>query len=230
MQWDPVTSRYTVLSPGAVDEPVVETLEVRRSRFHAHLLRLEDEESAREFVAGLRRQYHDARHWCSAFVLGADRMTMRSSDDGEPAGTAGIPMLEAITQRETGAGRRDLSDVCAVVVRYFGGVKLGAGGLVRAYSEAVSSVLDTATLRTRQRMLITTVVAPLTEAGRWENEVRAAGFHVRDTSYRARSALLHVAVPDDGEAPDRFEHRLAAITGGAGTAEPAGVMWVDLDA
>ena len=88
--------------------------------------------------AVLRRRHHDARHVCSAFVLGPARDRMRSSDDGEPAGTAGVPMLEAVLQRETAPGRTDLTDVCAVVVRWFGGIKLGAGGLVRAYSTCVA--------------------------------------------------------------------------------------------
>lgn len=86
------------------------------------LRRTGDEESARSLVASLRREFHDARHHCSAFVLGPDREVQRSSDDGEPSGTAGLPMLEALVKRETAPGVTDLSDATAVVVRYFGGI------------------------------------------------------------------------------------------------------------
>uniref|UniRef100_UPI0039EEFE92 IMPACT family protein n=1 Tax=Sinomonas sp. G460-2 TaxID=3393464 RepID=UPI0039EEFE92 len=113
-------------------------LEIKRSRFITVLRRAETEDEARALVAELRREFHDARHHCSAFVLGPDRTAQRSNDDGEPSGTAGIPMLEALLKGATLDGAADLSDVAAVVVRYFGGILLGAGGLVRAYSESVS--------------------------------------------------------------------------------------------
>ncbi|QCU78137.1 DUF1949 domain-containing protein [Citricoccus sp. SGAir0253] len=224
-------ARYTVLPAAAATVPVVHELEVRRSRFIACLLRVESEEAARGFLARLRREHHEARHVCSAFVLGPDRDVMRSSDDGEPAGTAGVPMLEALALRETGTGDgpvRDLSDVCAAVVRYFGGVKLGAGGLVRAYSEAVSAALDTTATVTRQRMELLGVEAPHAEAGRWENELRAAGFVVRDTAYGTAGATVTVALPDDGRSRESFAARLAAVTAGAGTARTLGAEWVDL--
>lgn len=219
--------RFTVLPEITRNRPVVHELEIRRSRFIGCLARVDTELQAREFIAGLRRQHHEARHVCSAFILGPDRDVMRSSDDGEPAGTAGIPMLEALTLRDTG-GTRDLSDVCAVVVRYFGGIKLGAGGLVRAYSDAVSAVLDTTRMLTRQRLVLTGVEAPHAEAGRWENELRAAGFAVQGTDYGASSATVTVALPDDGHSADAFAARLAAITAGAGTFRTLGTEWVDL--
>lgn len=118
----------TVLAAGALAEDgwVVHEEEVRRSRFLAVLARTPDEEAARAVVATLRRRHHDARHVCSAWILGPGRRRMRSNDDGEPAGTAGVPMLEALSLRDTGGGATDLTDVTAVVVRWFGGVKLGA--------------------------------------------------------------------------------------------------------
>ena len=90
-------------------------------------------------------------------MLGPDRDMQRSNDDGEPSGTAGIPMLEALLKRETAPGVADLSDVAAVVVRYFGGILLGAGGLVRAYSESVSGALELAPLVRRRRLRICSV-------------------------------------------------------------------------
>ena len=125
-------SAYTTLAAGGGFR---HEIEIKRSRFITILRRAATEEDARALVSELRREFHDARHHCSAFVLGPDRDIQRSSDDGEPSGTAGIPMLEALLRRETVPGVTDLSDVSAVVVRYFGGILLGAGGLVRAYSE-----------------------------------------------------------------------------------------------
>ena len=117
---------------------------------------------------------------CSAFVLGADREIQRSSDDGEPAGTAGIPMLQALLARQTRINESgtDLSDLVAVVVRYFGGIKLGAGGLVRAYTDAVVQTLDNVYFDSRERMRVGTVLVSLAEVGRVKNEIRASGIEV----------------------------------------------------
>ena len=203
-------------------------LEIRRSRFITVLARVEAEEGARALIADLRHEFHDARHHCSAFVLGPDRTVQRSSDDGEPSGTAGIPMLEALVKRETHDGVTDLSDIVAVVVRYFGGVLLGAGGLVRAYSDSVSSALDTAPLVRRQRLRLLSVDADHTRAGRLENDLRSAGVEVLGTDYGARSATLRVAVQDRGHAIEALTERVASLSGGASAAVAGGTAWVDL--
>ncbi|GAA2308552.1 YigZ family protein [Glycomyces scopariae] len=119
----------------AVGSSVTETV-VTRSRFVCSLFRVGSEGEARERVAAVRREWWEASHHCTAYVLEGGRVA-RSSDDGEPAGTAGAPMLEVLRGRE-------LTEVLAVVTRYFGGVKLGAGGLVRAYGGAVSAAVDAA--------------------------------------------------------------------------------------
>ncbi|MEE1620176.1 IMPACT family protein [Zafaria sp. Z1313] len=211
-----------------VDGEHLHELEVKRSRFLAYLRRTEDEEQARAFVAELRRAHHDARHHCSAFVLGPDRRVQRSNDDGEPSGTAGAPMLEALLKRETAEDEAALSDVTAVVVRYFGGVLLGAGGLVRAYSAAVSSALDTAPLLRRRRMRLFGIDAPHAAAGRLENELRAAGVQVLGTDYAPAAARLRVALPDAAGAGGDFDARLAALTAGTTRADGLGTAWVDL--
>lgn len=203
-------------------------LEIKRSRFITVLRRVESEDEARALVAGLRREFHDARHHCSAFVLGPDRGVQRSSDDGEPSGTAGLPMLEALTRRETAPGVADLSDVAAVVVRYFGGILLGAGGLVRAYSDSVSQALATARLVPRRRMRLFAVRAGHAAAGRLENELRAAGITVLETGYDAGGALITVALADQAPVVEAFRDRLAALTAGGPEPEPRGTEWVDL--
>lgn len=234
------TSSYTVLAAHqpaaarsaelthAVQADVGVSMEIKRSEFITYLCRVTDEESARALVDRSRKVHHDARHHCSAFLLGVDRGIQRSNDDGEPAGTAGVPMLDALRKRETANGATDLSDICAVVVRYFGGIKLGAGGLVRAYSEAVSQALDAATLIRREKLLNFTLSAPYDHSGRWENDLRAAGYPVLGTDYGATAALLTFGVPALPEKVDAMETMIAALTAGAERPELVGEQWVDL--
>ncbi|WP_285313853.1 YigZ family protein [Pseudarthrobacter sp. fls2-241-R2A-168] len=216
---------YTTLAPGP---DFRHEIEIKRSRFITVLRRAGTEEAARDLVAGLRREFHDARHHCSAFIIGPDRDIQRSNDDGEPSGTAGIPMLEALAKRETAPGVADLSDVSAVVVRYFGGVLLGAGGLVRAYSESVSSALSLVPMVRRSRLRICAAEVPHTAAGRLENDLRAAGFVMAETSYAARHTVLRVAVPDDAGTIAGAAERLQLLTAGSAILIPEGTEWVDV--
>lgn len=204
---------------------------IKRSRFITVLRRVEDEPAARALVVELRREFYDARHHCSAFVIGADRGIQRSNDDGEPSGTAGIPMLEALIKRETrpdGNPATDLSDVCAVVVRYFGGILLGAGGLVRAYSDSVSSALDLAPLVRRERLGLFKVAIPHAEAGRLENELRTAGYAMTGNSYDAHNTMVGLAMTDDVATIEAAMERLAALTAGRYVLESVGTDWVDV--
>ena len=203
-------------------------IEIKRSRFITVLHRSGDEDSARSVLAGLRREFHDARHHCSAFVLGPDRDVQRSNDDGEPSGTAGVPMLEALLKRETAPRVADLSDTAAVVVRYFGGILLGAGGLVRAYSESVSTALDGAPLVRRRRLRICAVTVPHTAAGRLENDLRAAGYVMAETSYGAQTTILRLALPDDPAGLADAGERLAALTAGSAVLLPGETEWIDV--
>ncbi|GAA0505793.1 IMPACT family member YvyE [Saccharopolyspora subtropica] len=194
-------------------------LEVKKSRFLCALARVTNEDEAREFIQRRRRLHHDARHHCSAFVLGDNGEIQKSSDDGEPAGTAGIPMLEVLR-------RNEVTNVVTVVTRYFGGVLLGAGGLVRAYSGAVSAALEHVGLVERRpvRTVMTTVDYLL--AGRLDNELRSAGYQVTDTEY-AESVRFHVAVPDQEVAA--FETWLAETTGGVAEVELGGLGHAEVE-
>ncbi|MBE5898926.1 MAG: YigZ family protein [Lachnospiraceae bacterium] len=120
-------SNHLVIKDGACGEIVV-----KKSRFIAELKYVETEEEATTFIKEKKKQYHDARHNCSCYIIGEE--LKKSSDDGEPSGTAGRPMLEVLEGK-------DLINVVAVVTRYFGGVLLGTGGLVRAYQDAVKEAL-----------------------------------------------------------------------------------------
>ncbi|GGN02883.1 YigZ family protein [Lentzea pudingi] len=187
-------------------------IEIQRSRFLCHVARVTTDAEASEFFARVRKEHWQASHNCTAFRT-AD--TQRSSDDGEPAGTAGVPMLEVLT-------RRDLVDTAVVVTRYYGGIKLGAGGLVRAYGRAVAEAVDALGTLTRERHETRRLVSAHDQAGKLENALRAAGYHVANTEY-GHGVTFTVLTKD----PDDFEVWLAAATGGAVTAirgEP-----VDLD-
>ncbi|WP_327069129.1 YigZ family protein [Kitasatospora sp. NBC_01250] len=194
-------------------------IEVKRSRFICHLARVGDEAAAQEFIAGIRKRYWDARHNCTAFVVGAELRRERSSDDGEPAGTAGVPMLEVLR-------RRGVTDTVAVVTRYFGGVLLGAGGLVRAYGGVVSAALDEVGLVERRPVALLEVAADHTRAGRLENELRAAGYAVRELHYEAAGVRIEVGVPEPELAG--FHAWLAEASGGTATAMPAGCFRIEV--
>lgn len=112
-----------------------------RSKFIAYVIPVETEEEALAEVARLRAQYYDARHVCWAYRLGADGERYRANDDGEPSGTAGKPILGQLTSA-------DLTNIIAIVVRYFGGIKLGTSGLIEAYREATIAAIGEATRRT----------------------------------------------------------------------------------
>ncbi|MET8555285.1 YigZ family protein [Streptomyces sp. NPDC004959] len=181
--------------------------EINRSRFLCTLAPVADEEEARAFLARVRAAHADATHNCWAYVLGADASVQKASDDGEPGGTAGAPMLQMLT-------RRELRCVAAVVTRYYGGVKLGAGGLIRAYSGVVGETLDRLGTVTRRRYRLATVTVDHQRAGKIENDLRSTGRSVRGVRYGERVSI-DLGIP--GAELDAFRAWLADAT--AGTAE-----------
>lgn len=115
----------TIKEDGQVQE------EIKKSRFICHAKRVYSEEEARDFITAIKKEHYKATHNCSAFIVGEHSEIKRTSDDGEPSGTAGVPMLGVLENH-------NLTNVCVVVTRYFGGIKLGAGGLIRAYAGSVA--------------------------------------------------------------------------------------------
>ena len=193
-------------------------IEEKRSRFLCTLVRVVDEADARAVVERLRKQHWDARHTCSAFRIGAPPQPVeRSNDDGEPAGTAGAPMLEVLR----GAG---VSDTVAVVTRWFGGTLLGAGGLVRAYSDAVRTALEEVGTLRRELVREYRIEVPYDAAGRLETDLRSAGVTVLDTDYGTAVTLRVGAPPEDEK---RLESLLAELTAGASSLVPGTDRWVD---
>ncbi|RMB62520.1 YigZ family protein [Tessaracoccus antarcticus] len=201
-------------------------LEIRRSRFLTRLQRVANEDDARTVIDERRRTHFDARHHCSAFILGPDSRTARSSDDGEPAGTAGVPMLTVLQ-------RNGLSDVVAVVTRYFGGIKLGAGGLVRAYSDAVAQAVGAAGRKDVVLSQVVRVDVPMAAAGAMEAQLRGlvlpGGVAVTvDGVEWGEQAKISVTVPVGAEAD--FRAALASLSGGALEAVHVGQRWGDVEA
>lgn len=151
-------------------------LEIKKSRFICSLKRIESEEEAKEFIQKIKKEHWKANHNCSAFVLGEQNEIQRSSDDGEPSGTAGVPMLEVLKKNE-------VMNVAAVVTRYFGGTKLGAGGLIRAYSGAVANALHEIGIvqGILQQEVFTTIDYSL--LGKLQHYLEQKNLQVKDTQF-----------------------------------------------
>ncbi|MFD3684109.1 YigZ family protein [Nocardiopsis sp. NPDC058631] len=194
-------------------------LEIKRSRFVCALARVDGEDAARAFIAERRKEHWNASHNCTAYVLGDDGGVQRSSDDGEPAGTAGVPMLEVLRHRR-------LTDTVAVVTRYFGGTKLGAGGLIRAYGNAVSAAVDEMGVLERRRLLVVDVFADYVLGGRLESDLRDSSLTVRGVAYEDR-VRIEVALPETDL--EGFGLRLAELTGGRAEFEVRGVTIVEVE-
>lgn len=198
-------------------------LEIKRSRFITWIGRADDGDEARDLIALARAEYPDARHHCSAYiheVPGANRVE-RSSDDGEPSGTAGAPMLEVLR----GSG---LTEVVAVVTRWFGGTLLGTGGLVRAYGDAVRAAVDRARVREVRLLHEIGVVVDPAIAGRVEAELRNRDHAVLDTEWgldteSGPSVRITVAVAPADRAG--LEADLAELTSGTARCQDGPTRW-----
>ncbi|MEW1963491.1 YigZ family protein [Microbacterium sp. NPDC077644] len=204
--------------PSTIARAVDHELLVKKSRFIARIAPVSSPEDADAVIAAVRKRAWDARHHCSAQITGPLGERARSSDDGEPSGTAGVSMLEVLR-------RRELTDVVAVVTRYFGGVKLGAGGLVRAYSSSVSEALDLATVLDRRMLTAVEVSVPYVDAGRFDNLLRewvhSRGGVLDDPVYAAAASSFVVWVRP--EAVPELAAAIAEASAGAVTARSTGV-------
>ncbi len=161
-------------------------IEEKKSRFIAHTAAADTEEAAAAFIESIRKKYWDARHNCYAYILGEQAQTMRYSDDGEPSGTAGRPILEVLD----GAGIRD---AVIVVTRYFGGTLLGTGGLVRAYTQAAQAGLAASRVCTREPGYEITIVTDYNSIGRIQYLIGARGVRADSTDYGEQVTVrLHV--------------------------------------
>jgi uncharacterized YigZ family protein len=191
---------------------------VKKSRFICTLTRADTEDEARTAIETVRKRHWGANHNCSAYRIGPGGHLQRTSDDGEPAGTAGAPMLAVLT-------RRDLTDTVAVVTRYFGGILLGAGGLIRAYGQAVSDAVDAVGIVERRPVALIAVETDHADAGRLEHALRTAGYHLGPIAHAAR-VTFEVRL-DESDLP-AFETWLAEVTSGRSRARLAGHLHVEV--
>lgn len=167
--------------------------EIQKSRFIAYTSHVETEAEARDFVTAIKKKHFDARHNCSAWVLGADSSQQKSNDDGEPGGTAGNPILEAIKQH-------GLTNVVVVVTRYFGGIKLGAGGLIRAYSHTASLGLEATPCLEVKPFCLLEAEMDYSLLGTVENWIRNEELRTGETAYLDKVTVRLLVEPADCEA------------------------------
>lgn len=201
------SSGIKVVYKGGQDE-IVE----KKSRFIATVVPVETEEEAVAFINETKKKYWDARHNCSAFVIGSRQELTRCSDDGEPAGTAGRPMLDVLL-------KEDMHNVAVVVTRYFGGVLLGTGGLVRAYQKATQQGLAASEIITKQQGQILLVHTDYTGLGKLQYIFAQESITVMDTEYAA-DVTIKVVIPMHEKA--RIEKLITEQTNGT-----AGLEWTD---
>lgn len=194
--------------------------EIKKSRFICHLFRVTSEDEARAQIESVRKEHWNANHNCTAWIIGEGRMNQRSSDDGEPSGTAGMPMLEVLR-------RREVTDTLAIVTRYFGGIMLGAGGLIRAYGGAVSEALDVIGVVERVPLSVVNVTANYDDAGRIENAIRARELQLTDVAYAMDVTFELVMLPAEVEG---FQTWLQELTNGANTATITEERFVEVPA
>lgn len=194
--------------------------EIKKSVFIAHIVPVSSVEEAEEALAALRKKYRDATHNCYAYRIGRERVLERSGDDGEPAGTAGHPMLHVLQAQE-------LTDVLGVVTRYFGGIKLGAGGLTRAYSSSLAEALKKSAILRYVPHNRYSLTIPYPAVGGFENYIKDTDIIVKDRSFTDKVVIDFLCLPEKAE-----EHRtfFTDLTGGKGVPEEIGEEYVPMEA
>ena len=170
---------YKSLRKNAQKEIVIE-----KSTFIGTAQMIENEEQALEFIQAMKKKYYDATHNVYAYVLGDDNNIQRFSDDGEPSGTAGIPVLEVLKKNE-------LRNICIVVTRYFGGIKLGKGGLVRAYGKGAVAALEASEIIWRRLYQVVEVNVDYTLLGMMQNQLKLAEYQIKNIRY---DEMVHLEV------------------------------------
>ncbi len=175
---------YITLVEGGVGE-IVE----KKSRFIGQIAPVQTEEEAYELIEKIKRKHYDARHNCFAFSIGEGMPTLRFSDDGEPQGTAGKPILEVIN----GSG---IHNICIVVTRYFGGTLLGTGGLVRAYTDASKEALKACTTKLMQRLIPCEIKTNYNDMGKIQYILNTEDVNIRDTVF-TDEVMFQIEIPVD---------------------------------
>ncbi|MEK3807016.1 MULTISPECIES: YigZ family protein [Metabacillus] len=181
-------------------------ISIQKSRFICYLTRAETEEEAQAFIQEIKKKHWDAAHNCSAYLIGEQDHIQKANDDGEPSGTAGVPILEVLKKRQ-------LKDTVAVVTRYFGGIKLGAGGLIRAYGSSVSEALNEIGIVERKLTRVMHTKIDYTWLGKVENELRNSRFQLKEIHYLD---TVEVETYTDEGQKEAFTEWMTELTNGQG--------------
>ncbi|AIM16230.1 MULTISPECIES: YigZ family protein [Neobacillus] len=192
---------------------------IQKSRFIAHVKRTETEQDAQEFIQKIKKKHWNATHNCSAYLIGEHDQIQKANDDGEPSGTAGVPILEVLKKRQ-------LKDTTVVVTRYFGGIKLGAGGLIRAYGKATSEGLDATGIVQRRLVQVMQVKIDYTWLGKIEKELRASEYKIKDIHYLD---IVQVEVYVDESQINKFSEWMVELTNGQCTIEKGETLYLEED-
>lgn len=177
---------------------------IQKSRFIAYITRATTEEEAQAFIATIKKKHWDATHNCSAYMIGEHNQIQKANDDGEPSGTAGVPMLEVLKKRE-------LKDTVVVVTRYFGGIKLGGGGLIRAYGKATSEGLNAIGIVKRKLNRVMHTTVDYTWLGKLENELRSSRFDLKEIHYLDKVGIETYVEENETQ---QFEAWMTELTNG----------------
>lgn len=192
---------------------------IQKSRFIGYVKRVETEEAAQDFIRDMKKKHHDANHNCSAYMIGDNDQIQKANDDGEPSGTAGIPMLEVLKKQH-------LKDVVVVVTRYFGGIKLGAGGLIRAYGNTTSQAIKTTGIVRRQRMQGFSITVDYPLLGKLENVLRHSDHILKTINYLEKVEFI-VYVNNDHK--QKFQEWITNLTNDQATVTEKDIAYAEID-
>ncbi|MGK7378668.1 YigZ family protein [Planococcus sp. 1R117A] len=161
---------------------------IQKSRFIGYAKRAESEQEAMEFIESIKAKHRSANHNCSAYIIGEHDSIQKANDDGEPSGTAGVPILEVLK-------KQGLKDTVVVITRYFGGIKLGGGGLIRAYGKATTAAISASGIVERRLHSLMAVSIDYNWLGKAENEIRQSPYPLKEIQYTdGVEILVHVPV------------------------------------
>ncbi|KPN14753.1 IMPACT family protein [Bacillus australimaris] len=207
-------NRYLTVKSRGEHEIVIE-----KSRFICHIQRAVSEEEAQTFIQSIKKQHWNATHNCSAYLIGEHDLIQKANDDGEPSGTAGVPMLEVLKKRK-------LKDTVVVVTRYFGGIKLGAGGLIRAYGKSVSEAINHVGMVERCLMRTMHTTIDYTWLGKVENELRASSFQLKEIHY-TEDVIFETYVEETQS--EQFIEWMTELTNGKSVTKEGELIYLEKD-
>ncbi|MDX8044588.1 YigZ family protein [Gracilibacillus sp. S3-1-1] len=206
--------QYFTVKPEGSDEQIIQ-----KSRFIGYVKRVTTEEEAQQFIQSIKKKHADATHNCSAYMIGEHDQIQKANDDGEPSGTAGVPILEVLKKRQ-------LKDTAVVITRYFGGIKLGAGGLIRAYAGTTTLAINTTGVVERKRMKKFLVTVDYGQLGKLENELRQSKYLLENIDY-LENVTFNIRIVTGEESA--FTEWITELTSGTAEIETGEDSYIELD-